>query len=122
MASIEKRVSRTGDVTYRARVKQTGHPRPQRHLPAAADARRWVTEQERLIRDGRYFERVESSRHTLAEPIEKYVNQVSRVDFYGWKFHGHYLHWFKSQIGHTMQMLRRLRTLLTGPRARWWSR
>jgi len=100
MGSIEKRTSKSGEVTYRARVIRTGLPTLGATFTRKSDAQRWVEEKEGLIREGKYFERVEASRHTLGEAIDRYVKEVSGPNRFGWNFHDHYLHWFKKELGH----------------------
>jgi len=40
------------------------------------DARRWASATESAIREGRYFKTIEAKRHTLADLIDKYLEEV----------------------------------------------
>lgn len=76
MATFETRIGKDGSKQIRVKVRMRGH------LPASAtfnritDARRWAAETETRIREGRYFQHAEAKRHTLAELIDRYLDET----------------------------------------------
>jgi integrase len=76
MATIEKRTDATGTVTYRVKVRLKGHPTQTATFPRLTDARKWGTQTEAAIREGRHFKTTEAKRHTLADLIDRYSREV----------------------------------------------
>ncbi|MDQ6969713.1 MAG: hypothetical protein Q9M16_04310, partial [Mariprofundus sp.] len=72
MAAITKRIDTDGLVKYGVRVRLKGFPTQTATFKRLTDARKWVQETESAIRAGRYFQTVESQRHTLDELLDKY--------------------------------------------------
>src|SRR5262249_25625984 len=72
MADIEKRVSKTGKNTYRARVRLKGYPQDTTTFEQLTDAKRWVQQTEVAMREGRYFKSPEARKRTLEQLIDKY--------------------------------------------------
>lgn len=70
MAAIEKRVSKTGEITYRAKVRLKGHSPESATFKRLTDAREWAKRIEADIKAGRHFG--VSKRHTLAELLDRY--------------------------------------------------
>ena len=62
-------------VRYRARVRLKGHPAQSATFLRLTDARRWKSQTEAAIREGRYFPSTEARKHTLAEAIDRYLTQ-----------------------------------------------
>ena len=99
MASIEKRVSDSGSVSHRVKVRLKGHPTQSATFERLTDAKRWVQDTEAAIRDGRHFKTTEAKRHTLGELITRYLRDVmpnkprSAVD------QTRQLNWWKAQLG-----------------------
>lgn len=76
MASIDRRVGRTGETTYRVRVRIKGRPAQIRSFTRLTDAKRWAQRTEVELRAGRHLPSSESVRHTLAELIARYERDV----------------------------------------------
>lgn len=76
MASITPRRRRNGQLHYRAEIRLRGYPPQCATFELKTDAKRWATQTEAAIRDGRYFRTLEASKHTLAELIERYWRDV----------------------------------------------
>lgn len=76
MATIEKRTDATGTTTYRVKVRLKGHPSQTATFPRLTDARKWGTQTEAAIREGRHFKTTEAKRHTLSDLIERYARDV----------------------------------------------
>jgi ADP-ribosylglycohydrolase len=73
MATIEKRISQTGKVTHRVKLRIKGCPTAEATFERLTDAKRWAVQTEAAMREGRYFKTREAQRHTLAELIERYI-------------------------------------------------
>ena len=102
MASITKRASDEGDVSYFVRVRLKGYPLQTATFKRLTDARKWAASTESAIREGRYFKTNEAKRHTLAEAIERYQKDVMPKKFRvnEVRIRGPILNWWKSQIGY----------------------
>lgn len=100
MASIQERKSKNGKVSYRAQVRLMGHPPQSATFDRKTDAKRWISDTEGAIREGRYFKTNESRKHTLEDMCERYVQLVlpskSASMQRGQK---QQLEWWKTRIG-----------------------
>jgi integrase len=76
MATIEKRTDATGDIAYRVKVRLKGYPTQTATFTKLTDARKWGTQTEAAIREGRHFKTAEAKKHTLADLIDRYVRDV----------------------------------------------
>lgn len=76
MASITKHTSKTGVISYKVRVRLKGYPIQVSTHPRLAEARKWASDTESAIRDGRHFKTAEAKKHTLADLIERYKKDV----------------------------------------------
>jgi len=76
MATIQERTANDGKVTYRVFIRLKGYPMQTATFRRKTDARRWVQVTEAAIREGRHFKVAEAKRHTLAELIDRYVDNV----------------------------------------------
>jgi integrase len=70
MATIEKRVSSTGGISYRVKVRLKGHAFETASFSRRTDAREWAQRTEADIKAGRHFG--VSKRHTLDELLDRY--------------------------------------------------
>lgn len=76
MASINKHTTDNGNVSYRVRVRLKGYPLQTASFDRLTDARKWAASTETAIREGRHFKTAEAKKHTLADLIERYINDV----------------------------------------------
>jgi len=76
MANIQKRVSKSGETSYRVQVRLKGHPSETASFERLTDARRWAQQTEAAIREGRHFKTVEAKKHTMAQTIDRYSKEV----------------------------------------------
>ena len=98
MASIEKRKSKNGEVTYRVKVRMKGFLDQTATFPRLTDARKWAESTQSGIREGRYFKTVEAKRHTVTEMIERYCKDVLPAKKSG-KDQKRHLEWWNDAIG-----------------------
>jgi integrase len=76
MASIQKRTSKDGEVSYRVQVRMKGHPPETASFGRLSDARMWAQNTESAIREGRYFKTSASKKHTMGGTIERYHREI----------------------------------------------
>ncbi len=74
MATITKRISANGAVSYRVQIRLKGHPPDSATFERLTDAKRWATETEAAIRQGRYFGI--TRRRTFADLVEAYTKWI----------------------------------------------
>lgn len=72
MGSIREREGKKG-VTFMAEVRLKGFPPQTASFHRKTDARKWVSDTESAIREGRYFKTSESRKRTLELLIDKYL-------------------------------------------------
>lgn len=73
MASISKRVSRSGKVTYRAQVRCKGEAPVTATFERKMDAVKWTGDIEAKIRQNKHFKYAEAQKHTVEEAIDRYI-------------------------------------------------
>jgi len=98
MASIEKRKSKDGSISYRVKVRLKGCPTQTATFERLTDARKWVQQTESAIREGRHFKTVEAKRHTVSEMVDRYVKNVLPAKKSG-RDQKRHLDWWKDEIG-----------------------
>jgi len=76
MATIRKRVSADGCITFQVQVRKKGFPPESASFARLTDARKWAMTTEAAMEEGRHFPRHESTRHTLADAITRYQKYV----------------------------------------------
>jgi len=76
MATIEERTTKSGETTYRVKVRLKGEKPQEATFRRKSDAKKWAGSIEAAIREGRHFRCVEAKRRTLAELIDKYIDIV----------------------------------------------
>jgi integrase len=76
MATIEKRQLTDNQVIYRVKVRLKGFPTQTATFKRLTDARRWAQQTESSIQEGRHFKTTEAKKHTLADAITRYIEQV----------------------------------------------
>ncbi len=76
MASIEKRISKQGEISYRALVRIKGHPTVSKTFDTKTKAQQWAQRTEIAIKDGKYLPTNESNRRTLGELIDRYKTDI----------------------------------------------
>jgi len=101
MATIEKRISKNNEVSYRVKVRMLGHKPESATFTSLTKAKRWAQDTESAMRDGRHFKTVEAKKHSLGEMIDRYCKDVLPTK----KNAEHtktQLLWWKGQIGEQM--------------------
>lgn len=76
MATIEKRTSSDGKISFRVKVRLKGYPTQSATFERLTDAKRWVQDTESAIREGRHFKTSAAKKHTAKELIERYEKEI----------------------------------------------
>lgn len=99
MATIQKRRGVNGKETYTVTIRSKGLPSQTATFDRLTDAKRWSASTESAIREGRYLHAVEAKRHSLADVIDRYledstVKQITRDDYRP------FLLWWRKEAGY----------------------
>ncbi len=100
MATIEKRTDSTGAITYRVKVRLRGHPQESASFRRLTDAKRWSSQTESALREGRYFKTSESQKHNLGDAIKRYQQEML-PELKDPKHPLLHLNWWNKEIGGT---------------------
>ena len=76
MATVEKRITKSGKVAYRVKIRLKGCPDQTATFKRKTDASKWIQNTESAIREGRYFKTAKAKKHTLTELIDRYIRDV----------------------------------------------
>ena len=99
MASIEKRISENGDISYRVKIRLKGYPVETATFEKKTDANKWIQDTESAMREGRHFKKAEAKRHTLGELIDLYIKFELPKKPKNAKNKETHLLWWKDEIG-----------------------
>ena len=124
MASFQQRKNK-GKTSYTVKVRLKGHKPVFATFERLTDARKWATQTEAAIREGRYFKTIEAQRHTLGDLVDRYVSDVFPQKPKIAKEYARHLEWWKLQLGHitladiTPAEMSELRDQLANGTAKW---
>jgi integrase len=99
MATIQTRKTQDG-TSYRVQVRLRGHPPVSASFGRKTDAKTWAQQTETAIREGRYFPTYEAKRRTLADLVDRFLEQTQAkrdAGYYATK--KHLLTWWKEKLG-----------------------
>jgi integrase len=100
MANIQERVYKNGSVKYQALIRLRGHPPQTATFERKSDAKKWVSDTESAIRNGRHFKSSESRKHTLADAVDRYIKEILPTKSPSTiRDQTHQLNWWKQQLG-----------------------
>ena len=100
MASIQERKSITGEISYRVLIRLKGHPQQTATFQRKTDAKRWASQTESAIREGRHFTTSEAKKHSLADLVNRYASEVLPSKPKSAKGQLRQLLWWKEELGH----------------------
>ena len=75
MATIDRRVTESGAITYRARVRVRGQIRTAT-FDRKTDAKDWAREVESSLKRGRYVPTAEALRRTVGDMVDRYIDDL----------------------------------------------
>ncbi|HEY8191332.1 MAG TPA: site-specific integrase, partial [Alphaproteobacteria bacterium] len=100
---IEVRIStRTGEISYRAKVRVKGYPPQTATFKSKTAAKRWAQKTEADIREDRYFPNAKAKKFTVADLIDTYLENMKVRNP---RRHGEIkalLDWWKAEVGQTV--------------------
>ncbi|PLY05543.1 MAG: integrase [Desulfuromonas sp.] len=103
MATIQERKALDGKTKYRVIVRLKGYPPQSATFDRKTDAKKWAQDTESAIREGRHFKTVEAKKHTLAEMIDRYVENVLPLKLKAAKWgQDSQLEWWKGELGYRL--------------------
>ena len=77
MATIQKRPNKNGTHSYRVMIRSAdGLPPIYKTFPTRQEAKEWAIQEEAKRRQGLYFPDKLKQKHTLAELIDRYIEQI----------------------------------------------
>jgi len=79
LASIIERKNNKGETRYKVVIRKKGFPTQTATFKTKKAARRWATNTESAIDEGRHFRRMEGKRKTFAELVDAYLDTVAPV-------------------------------------------
>ncbi|OGI28891.1 MAG: integrase [Candidatus Melainabacteria bacterium RIFOXYA12_FULL_32_12] len=99
MATIQQRKRKNGKSTYTVTIRMKGRPNETATFDRITDAKEWAKDTESAIKQSRYFKTSESRKHTLADLIDRYIeNELPQRKSDRQKF-AMQLNWWKKHIG-----------------------
>ena len=99
MASIKKRKTKKG-ISYQAQIRNNdGHPPDSKNFPTMQEAKDWAKNEEARRRQETYFPEQAKKKHTLAELIDLYLEEILPSKPKNAKDTRRHLAWWKDQIG-----------------------
>ncbi|MCP4546395.1 MAG: site-specific integrase [bacterium] len=99
MGTLTIRKTKDGEVRYRAQVRLKGFPAETETFRRKTDAKKWITDIEAAMRDGRHFKTSEAKRHTVGELIDRYVRDVLPSKPRSAYSQGGQLKWWRQHLG-----------------------
>lgn len=99
MATIEKRVSNTGEITYRAKVRLRGFPVQTATFDRMTKAKEWAYATEQKMKDGKFMPEYKAKQYTVSEIIDKYRKTIlchKKTIYPDWNSQ---LNWWNDAIG-----------------------
>jgi integrase len=117
MATIRKREGLQGAVTYTAMVRRAGFPTRTATFNTRAKAAKWATTVDAEMIEGRHSRDAAGARRTVAEAIDRYMEEEVPKKRGGGGMHTACLSWWKERIG-AKKLGRVTRAVLVEERAR----
>ena len=73
MATVRERFRKDGSKVFQVQIRLRGQKPTNKTFKRKTDAQKWIQNTESAIREGRYFKKSESRRHTVRELIDRYI-------------------------------------------------
>jgi len=102
MAYIQERKTEDGKTHFRVQVRLRGYPTTSATFERKTDAKLWAQQTESAMRDGRHFKTAEAKKHTLADLIDRYIENVIPTKPKSGTAYTAQLLWWKQQIGYCL--------------------
>jgi ribosomal protein L18 len=102
MAYIQERKTTDGKTHYRVQIRLRGFPNEMATFERKTDAKLWAQQIKSSMREGRYFKTSESKKRTLAELVDRYIENVIPTKPKNAPACTAQLQWWKKQLGHCL--------------------
>ncbi len=99
MARIEKRALSDGSARYKAIIRRKNHPLKTKTFRTRAQAAAWAKRVEVMILDHKAIPTWEADRHTVADLIDRYIEEILPRKPRSFREGNRQLHWWKDQLG-----------------------
>ena len=99
MATIERRETSDGTITFRAKVRLRVYPAQSASFDRITDAKKWATQTEAAIREGRHFPSTSAKKRTVADLVDEYIKTVIPTKGSQASHQQAQLEWWKDHIG-----------------------
>jgi hypothetical protein len=76
MATFDQRIGTDGKTIYRVRVRRKGYATQTAIFSKLSEAKKWAQITEGAIFEGRHFNVKEAKRHTVADLIDRYLQEI----------------------------------------------
>src|SRR5215831_4060033 len=76
MATIVRRISQDGHVSFLVQVRRKGMPLQTATFSKRSEAKKWAQMTEGAVLEGRHFQASEAKKHTLTDVITRYIREV----------------------------------------------
>jgi hypothetical protein len=76
MATFDQRIGTDGKTIYRVRVRRKGYATQTATFSKLSEAKKWAQITEGAIFEGRHFNVKEAKRHTVADLIDRYLQEI----------------------------------------------
>lgn len=103
MATIETRITDTGEKSHRVKIRLKGYPPQTATFQRLTDAKRWAQQTEAAIREGRHFKTAAAKKHCFNDLVNRYYSEV--LPHYSEKEQKERkskLDWWAKHIGHCL--------------------
>ena len=107
MASIKARKHKDGKIHFHVQIRMKGYPHQNASFLRKTDADRWIQQTEAAMREGRHFKTTEAKKHSLAQLIDRYIEDVLPTKKKSESRQKAQLLWWKEQIGFTLGIVRK---------------
>jgi integrase len=97
MASIRKRKTSSGEISYNVQIRKRGHKPVVATFKRLEDARKWARDTEGKIERNIYFADDEATRRTLSEAINRYLGEAATQKTSAER--KQQLEWWRARIG-----------------------
>ena len=99
MGTITQRKKKGGKLVYHAEIRHRGSPALYKAFSRLTDARCWIQDMESKLRTGTQIAEVEAQRHTLAEAVDRFLQEVAPRKARAFADQKREVLWFKNQAG-----------------------
>ncbi|MBX9744827.1 MAG: hypothetical protein K2X08_06415 [Chlamydiales bacterium] len=102
MAYIQERKTADGKTHYRVQIRLKEFPKEMATFERKTDAKLWAHQTEAAMREGRYFKTSESKTHTVANLVDRYIENIIPTKPKNAPACTAQLTWWKEQLGYCL--------------------